>query len=175
MPDWAGFDPVKILKGALIGGGVGLVLGGGLTVAKTLKQKQVPASRDLSVQTLNLDRAAPALIPTLLSLEEMVQAAAEENKADWRQHCGSIIRNCDSLFNVLVRVAKKEITIELKYVAEVEIWAREVCKSLDKLAVLLPVSAVTEGEDSLQTQFKAVSKEIQDTVQAAWLNFKNSS
>jgi len=173
MPDWAGFDPIKILKGALIGGGVGLAVGGGVTFAKALKQKQVPASRDLSVQTLSLDAAAPALIPTLLSLEELVEAVPEQSRAEWRAHCGAIIRASDSLFNITLRLSKREISRELKYVAEVEVWAREVCKSLDKLASLVP--ATEGGEDTLQDNFKAISTEIQETVQATWLNLKNST
>lgn len=180
MPDWTKIDPLALIKGGAIGAGVGLAAGVGITAAKGLRSKQAPASRDLSVQTLNLDSAAPDLIPTLLAIEEFVDSLPAGEKAAWRGTCGGLIKHCDQMYNILNRVARKEIRPEIQHVAEVEIWARAVCQDLDKLTSLLPEEEAVQktgddaaAPDSLETKFTAIANEIKEAVQAAWLNFKN--
>ena len=177
MPDWTKIDALKLIKGGAIGAGVGLLAGVGITTAKGLRSKQAPASRDLSVQTLNLDSAAPDLIPTLLAIEEFVDSLPAPNKPVWRGTCGVLIKHCDQLYNILNRVAKKEIQAEIQHVAEVEIWARAICKDLDSLISFLPQEEVAEKDgktpESLESKFTTLANEIKEAVQAAWLNFKN--
>lgn len=166
------FDPLKILKGCLIGAGAGAVAGGGLTVYRTLKQKKQPASKDLSIQTLNLDAAAPDLIPTLMALEEMVEGIPAENKVAWRQLCTTIIQSCDRLFNIIVMIQRKEIKADHKAVGEVEVWARHVTACVTKLQSLLPAEQ-PGSEEGLSANFQAFEKEIQDTVGDTWINLRN--
>lgn len=166
----------NILKGALIGGGVGLASGIGLSLVKELKHKQVPASKDLSVQTLNMDRAAPDLVPLFVALEELVDRIAPADQVEWRRLCTKAISSSDRLYNILVMVARKELRPELKHVGEVEIWAQQVVAAVGKLQTLLPEQQppAGEGQENIFTVYLTLSKEIQENVQNAWLNFKNS-
>lgn len=167
-----GLDPLKILKGGLIGAGVGLVLGGGITAGKGLRSKRQPESKELSVQTFNLDQAAPDLIPLFVSLEGFVTLVPAEQQAQWRENAGQLIQNCDLIYNTLIRVAKRQAVLDTSLIAEVEVRTRHASLLLDKLSRLLPESQQPAGAES-PVDFTAIRKEIEDTLQATWLNFKN--
>lgn len=165
-----GLDPMKILKGGLIGAGVGLVVGGGLTASKGLRSKREPESKELSVQTLNLDQAAPELIPLLVTLEGFVNLVPAEEQPQWREKTGEFIRNCDYMYNIILRVAKRQAVLDTSLIAEVEVRTRHASLLFDQLNRLIPAASNT-GESPLE--FTSVRKEIEDMLQATWLNFKN--
>jgi hypothetical protein len=168
-------DIKDLLKGLAIGAGTGAVIGIGATAAKQLKGKKNAASKDLSVQTLNLEQAAPDLIPLFISLEEIVDRIAPNDQAEWRTLCTKAIQGSDKLYNILVMVRRKELRPELRHVGEVKIWAQAVTTAVNKLEFLLPEEVQPpEGQENLTTIYKGLAKSIQENVQDAWLNFQNS-